>query len=58
MAEMELIEQLRQQRAFEEALPPTSDEACFALRRKLMKGQEIREWASEKKTLKDFKTKG
>lgn len=36
MAEMELIEQMREKRAFENALPPTSDEACFALRRKLM----------------------
>jgi hypothetical protein len=36
MAEMELIEQMREKRAFENALPPTSDEACFVLRRKLM----------------------
>ena len=36
MAEMELIEQMREKRAFENALPPTSDEACFALRRRLM----------------------
>ncbi len=36
MAEMELIEQMREKRAFDNALPPTSDEACFALRRKLM----------------------
>jgi hypothetical protein len=36
MAEMELIEQMREKRAFENALPPTSDEACFSLRRKLM----------------------
>jgi hypothetical protein len=36
MAEMEIIEQMREKRAFENALPPTSDEACFMLRRKLM----------------------
>ena len=36
MAEMDLIEQMREKRAFENALPPTSDEACFILRRKLM----------------------
>ena len=36
MAEMELIENMREKRAFENALPPTSDEACFVLRRKLM----------------------
>lgn len=36
MAEMELIDQMREKRAFDNALPPTSDEACFTLRRKLM----------------------
>lgn len=36
MVEMELIEQMRDKRAFDNALPPTSDEACFTLRRKLM----------------------
>lgn len=36
MAEMHLIEQMREKRAFDYALPPTSDEACFSLRRKLM----------------------
>ena len=42
MAEMELIEQMREKRAFENALPPTSDEACFVLRRKLMEELEDR----------------
>jgi len=36
MAEMELIDQMREKRSFDNALPPTSDEACFTLRRKLM----------------------
>jgi len=36
MTEMELIDQAREKRAFQEALPPTSDEACFNLRRRLM----------------------
>ena len=36
MAEMELIEQMREKRAFENALPPTSDEACFLLSQQLM----------------------
>jgi len=31
-----LIEELREKTAFEGALPPLSDEACFQLRRKLM----------------------
>lgn len=44
MAEMQLIEQMREKRAFDYALPPTSDEASFSLRRKLMVEQEVREW--------------
>ena len=41
MAEMETIEGLREKRAFDNALPPTSDEACFVLRRKLMEEMEF-----------------
>lgn len=52
MAEMELIEQMREKRAFENALPPTSDEACFVLRRKLMEEQEFREWGKREDDLK------
>jgi hypothetical protein len=52
MAEMELIEQMREKRAFENALPPTSDEACFTLRRKLMEEQEFREWNKREDDIK------
>jgi hypothetical protein len=52
MAEMELIEQMREKRAFENALPPTSDEACFSLRRKLMEEQEFREWNKREDDIK------
>ena len=52
MAEMDLIEQMREKRAFENALPPTSDEACFALRRKLMEEQEFREWNKREEDIK------
>lgn len=34
--ELEYIDDLREKTAFEGALPPLSDEACFGLRRKLM----------------------
>ena len=57
MAEMELIEQMREKRAFENALPPTSDEACFSLRRKLMEEQEVREWNKREDDIKRFRTK-
>mmetsp|Transcript_44861 Transcript_44861/g.60868 ORF Transcript_44861/g.60868 Transcript_44861/m.60868 type:complete len:284 (+) Transcript_44861:14-865(+) len=52
MAEMDLIEQMREKRAFENALPPTSDEACFTLRRKLMEEQEFREWNKREEDIK------
>lgn len=52
MAEMELIEQMREKRAFENALPPTSDEACFTLRRRLMEEQEFREWNKREEDIK------
>lgn len=52
MAEMELIEQMREKRAFDNALPPTSDEACFTLRRKLMEDQEVREWSRREDDIK------
>ena len=52
MVEMELIEQIREKRAFDNALPPTSDEACFTLRRRLMEEQEVREWTKREDDIK------
>lgn len=52
MAEMELIENMREERAFRDALPPTSDEACFTLRRRLMEEQEFRGWAKREDDIK------
>lgn len=52
MAEMELIESMREKRAFEQALPPTSDEACFVLRWKLMEDQEFWEWSKWEEDIK------
>lgn len=42
--EIELIELTREKRAFEYALPPTSDEGNFNIRRMLMDQQETLEW--------------
>eukprot|EP01017_Pseudomicrothorax_dubius_P039014 TRINITY_DN5932_c0_g2_i4.p1 TRINITY_DN5932_c0_g2~~TRINITY_DN5932_c0_g2_i4.p1 ORF type:complete len:662 (+),score=209.52 TRINITY_DN5932_c0_g2_i4:124-2109(+) len=50
--EMELIEQMREKVAFEGALPPTSDEASFTLRRRLMEDQEFREWHKREDEIK------
>ena len=43
---------MREKRAFENALPPTSDEACFILRRRLMEELEIREWNKREEDIK------
>jgi hypothetical protein len=43
---------MREKRAFEYALPPTSDEACFILRRKLTVEQESREWEKREEDIK------
>ena len=52
MIEMDLIEKMREHKAFQNALPPTSDEACFTLRRRLMEEQEHREWDSREEEIK------
>jgi hypothetical protein len=43
-AEVEMIERARAKRAFEQSLPPTTDEASFQIRRRMMEEQETREW--------------
>lgn len=52
MTEMYLIEAMREKRAHDFALPPTSDEACFILRRKLMVEQEVRDWEKREDDIK------
>ena len=54
MQEMEIIEKMRDKRAFEYALPPTSDEACFTLRRRLMEEQEHRMWNQRELNIKQM----
>ena len=39
MTEVEMIERAREKKAFENSLPPTTDEASFHLRRKMMEQQ-------------------
>jgi len=52
MTEMLYIESKRQQQAFTNALPPTTDEACFTLRRRLMEEQEHRDWDAREEQIK------
>jgi len=51
--QLELIAKSREKRAFNDALPPLSDEACFILRRKITQGQEVREWSQTEKEYKE-----
>lgn len=44
LTEVQMIERARQKREFEASLPPSTDEASLALRRKMMSEQEMREW--------------
>jgi len=46
-----MIERMRQKRAFEESLPPITDEASFELRRRMMEEQELLEWAEREKEI-------
>ena len=54
MDEMEYIKIQREKISFENALPPTSDESSFLLRRKLMEEQEIKEWNKRETEIKKF----
>jgi len=49
---MEIIELTREKRRFEFALPPTSDEGNFLLRRTLMEHQENLEWQRREEEIK------
>jgi hypothetical protein len=50
--ELEAIELNREKSAFDYALPPTSDEASFNLRSRLMQDQEVREWKKREDQMK------
>ena len=54
MDEMEYIQIQREKIAFENALPPTSDESSFLLRRKLMEEQEFKEWNKRETEIKKY----
>ena len=53
MHDIELIAKAREKRAFNDALPPLSDEANFNLRNKLTKEQETREWRQKEKEIEE-----
>lgn len=57
MYEIELITKAREKRAFNDALPPLSDEASFALRNKFTNEQETREWTQKEKDIEELNAK-
>ena len=57
MHDIELIAKAREKRAFNDALPPLSDEANFNLRNKLTKEQETREWRQKEKEIEEINEK-
>jgi len=54
MNELDLIAKAREKRAFNDGLPPLSDEACFNLRNNLTQEQEFREWTQKENELKEI----
>ena len=57
MHDIELIAKAREKRAFNDALPPLSDEASFNLRNKFTKEQETREWRTKEKEIEEINEK-
>ena len=57
MQDIELIAKAREKRAFNDALPPLSDEANFNLRNKLTNEQETREWRQKEKEIEEINEK-
>jgi len=55
MTEIYKIEEMMQKNLFDGALPPTTDEASFILRRRLMEEQEVREWSNREEEIKKLK---
>ena len=57
MHDIELIAKAREKRAFNDALPPLSDEANFNLRNKLTNEQETREWRQKEREIEEINEK-
>ena len=50
------FEELLEKEAFEDSLPPLTDESAFVLRRKLMEEQETKDWLRKEEQLKKQQT--
>lgn len=57
MYDIELIAKAREKRAFNDALPPLSDEASFNLRNRFTNEQETREWRQKEREIEELNQK-
>jgi hypothetical protein len=53
MAELKLIERMRDKRAFEASLPPITDAASFEKRKQMLEARELAEWALREEEMKE-----
>lgn len=49
--EVQLIQKLREKRAFEQSLPEITDQASFELRKKMLEERELQEWAQREEEM-------
>lgn len=52
MAELNLIQRMREKKAFEASLPPITDAASFELRKQMLEERELAEWALREEEMK------
>jgi len=53
LEEVQLIQKLREKRAFEASLPTGTDEASLKLRKKLLEERELQEWATREEEMRE-----
>eukprot|EP00462_Mataza_sp_D1_P001095 CAMPEP_0175096900 /NCGR_PEP_ID=MMETSP0086_2-20121207/4985_1 /TAXON_ID=136419 /ORGANISM="Unknown Unknown, Strain D1" /LENGTH=896 /DNA_ID=CAMNT_0016370345 /DNA_START=28 /DNA_END=2718 /DNA_ORIENTATION=+ len=52
LEEINMIHRMREKKAFEDSLPPITDDASFELRKKLLEEREMQEWAIREQEMK------
>lgn len=50
--EINMLHRMREKKAFEDSLPPITDEASFEIRKKLLEQRELQEWALREEQMK------
>ena len=52
LEEINMIHRMREKKAFEDSLPPITDDASFDLRKRLLEERELQEWAIREEEMK------